>query len=245
VAKGPLVRWFNTNTFYYTPVVKDEISTDGKAIWRRIEKRFLKRDNHFKIILPDPLTFSELAEDSYYRNPEELLFAYADALGEEIRFLEKQGAAYVQLSSPSLVARFRGGRVSRDKLKQQAEAIRSALRGVSLRTCLHTYFGDASPYLPELLDAMPTDDVGFDFSQTDPGSLGRTKKGIVAGVADSRSTYLEGVEELSSAVRRVVEKTGSRSITLAPSSDLRFIPRVSADEKLRRLGALKRKLGGD
>jgi methionine synthase II (cobalamin-independent) len=81
-------------------------------------------------------------------------------------------------------------------------------------------------------------------TQTDPEALTTTRKGIIAGVADARSTYLESVDELKEKVERVVDKTGSRSITVAPSSDLRYIPRVSADEKLRQLGALKTALGG-
>lgn len=243
VKKGAMVRWYNTNTFYQTPVVNGAISSNGQAIWRRIERRFV-RGGKFRIALPDPLTFSELAEDLHYHDKERLLFAFAEALNDELRTLEKNGVGYVQFSSPALVARFRSRPLTRVRLKQVGEAIRTSIRGTSLRTGFHTFFGDASPYLPEVFDAMPTDDVGFDLTQTDPEALTTTRKGIIAGVADARSTYLESVDELKEKVERVADKTGSRSITVAPSSDLRYIPRVSADEKLRQLGALKTALGG-
>jgi 5-methyltetrahydropteroyltriglutamate--homocysteine methyltransferase len=243
VKKGAMVRWYNTNTFYQTPLVNGEISSSGHAIWSKMERRFV-HDGNFRIALPDPLTFSELAEDSHYHDQEKVLFAYAESLNAEIRTLEKNGVEYVQFSSPALVARFRGKPVSMDRLKQVGEAIRTATKGVSIRTGFHTFFGDASPYIPEIFDAIPTSDIGFDFTQTDPETLTGTKKGIIAGVADARSTYLEGVEELKEKVERVADKTGSKSITIAPSSDLRYIPRVSADEKLRQLGALKKTLGG-
>jgi methionine synthase II (cobalamin-independent) len=245
--KGAMVRWYNTNTFYYAPIVEGPVSSDGNAIWKKVERRFAKT-GRLRVALPDPLTFSELADDRYYHSGrgkrDAILFAYADALNTELRTLQKNGIAYVQFSCPALVARFREKPISKDGLLQLGEAIRAAKKGTSIRTGFHTYFGDASPYLPGLFDAIPTDDVGFDFTQTDPASLSSTKKGIIAGIADARTTYLEGVAELGAQVRTIIQKTGSKRITLAPSSDLRYIPRVSADEKLRRLGALKQELKG-
>ncbi len=242
VKKGAMVRWYNTNTFYYTPVVSGPISSKGGAVWGKLERRHVKK-GRFRVAIPDPLTFSDLAEDRHYDSKEKLLFAYSDALRDELRSLSENGVAYVQFSSPALVARFRDRAVTKDRLGQLGEAIRSATRGVSVRTGFHTMFGDASHYVPDIFDAIPTDDIGFDFTQTDPASLSGTKKGIIAGIADARSTYLESIEELYEKVEQVIDTTGSKTVTIAPSSDLRFIPRVSADEKLRRLGALKRELG--
>jgi methionine synthase II (cobalamin-independent) len=242
VKKGAMVRWYNTNTFYYTPVVTGALSSRGSSVWSKVERRHVKKGK-FRVTIPDPLTFSELADDRHYGSNEKLLFAYSDALHEELRTLGKNGVSYVQFSSPALVARFRDKPVTTDQLGQLGEAIRSATKGLALRTGFHTIFGDASHYVPGVFDAIPTDDIGFDFTQTDPASLSGTKKGIIAGIADSRSTYLESIDELHDRVEQVVDTTGSKRVTIAPSSDLRFIPRVSADEKLRRLGALKRELG--
>jgi 5-methyltetrahydropteroyltriglutamate--homocysteine methyltransferase len=237
------VRWYNTNTFYYTPIIKDEIRSDGKVILRRIEKRRLNGGTSFKVILPDPLTFAELADDRFYGNKEKLLFAFADnVLKEEVRHLGKNGVKYIQFSSPGLVARFREAPLSKDGLKQAGEAVRASLRGSSVRSGFHTFFGDASPYIPELFDAIPTDDIGFDFSQTDPESLSPSRKGIIAGVADGRSSYLESVKEMESKVGVIEERSGSKVITLSPSCDLRYVPRAVADAKLKRLSKLKEKL---
>jgi 5-methyltetrahydropteroyltriglutamate--homocysteine methyltransferase len=243
VKRGAMVRWYNTNTFYQAPVIDGPISSDGKAIWKKLEHRFV-REGRFRISLPDPLTLSELSEDGYYHDREKAMFAFAEALNGELRTLEENGVEYVQLSSPALVARFRGKPLNRDELRQIGEAVRTTTKGISIRTGFHTFFGDASPYIPDIFDSIPTSDIGFDFTQTDPEALTGTRKGIIAGVADARTTYLESVEDLKAKAELVADRTGSRSITLAPSSDLRYIPRVSADEKLTRLGALKRVLGG-
>ena len=236
---GPMVRWFNTNTFFYTPIVKGAISSDGKVLSRVIQRRFVDHGSSLKIILPDPLTFAELAEDRHYGSKEKLQFAYADAIREELRTLSSLGVKYVQFSAPSLVYRLKQKPFSRGELGQLGEAVRSALRGVSLRSGFYPFFGDASPYLPELFDAIPTDDVGVDLTQTDDSSLSATDKGVIAGLVDARTTYLEDVESLAARAEGVVERTGTKTLTLAPSSDLRYIPRVSADEKLELLGRLR------
>jgi 5-methyltetrahydropteroyltriglutamate--homocysteine methyltransferase len=235
---GPMVRWFNTNTFFYTPVVKGAISSDGKVLSRAIEKRFAK-SGALKIILPDPLTFAELAEDRYYGSGEKLLFAYADALRGEMRSLSRAGVKYVQFSAPSLVYRLKRKPFARAGLAQLGEALRNALKGATLKSGFYPLFGDASPFLPDLFDVIPTDDIGLDLTQTDDASLSSTAKGIIAGIVDSRTTYLEDVASLASRVERVVDRTGTRSLTLSPSADLRYIPRVSADEKLELLGRLR------
>lgn len=236
---GPMVRWFNTNTFFYTPIVKSAISSDGKVLSRVIETRFVDHGSSLKVILPDPLTFVELAEDRHYRSREKLLFAYADALRNELRTLSSLGVKYVQFSAPSLVYRLKRKPFSRSELGQLGEAVRGALKGVSLRSGFYPFFGDASRYLPELFDAIPTDDIGVDLTQTDEASLPATQKGVIAGLIDARTTYLEDLESLATRVQAVTDRTGAKTIILAPSSDLRYIPRVSADEKLELLGRLR------
>jgi methionine synthase II (cobalamin-independent) len=246
--KGPMFRWYNTNTFYYAPVIQSELSSDGRSFSRTIERRFVK--GRMRLTVPDPLTFSELAIDKHYGSDggaggrERVLFAYAEALNSELKTLEKDGVLYVQFSCPALVARFWERPISNDRLASLGEAIRIAKRGTSIVTGFHTLFGDASPYFPALFDAIPTDDIGLDFTQTDPEGLPATSKGIIAGVADARTTYLETIEELSERVEIILRNTGTKRVTLAPSADLRYIPRVSADEKLERLASLRTRFEG-
>ncbi len=239
VHPGAMVRWFNTNTFFFTPTVTGEISSSGRALSRALERKALGRKKNIKFILPDPLTFAELSDDSHYKDKAKLQFAYADALNPELKSLQKLGVRYVQFSSPSLVLRLRSRNVSKSGLEQLGESIRTALRGITARTGFYAYFGDASPYLPDLFDVIPTDDVGIDLTQTDDSSLVKTKKGIIAGAVDSRTTYLEAPGSLFERIEDVVERTGTPSLTLAPSADLRYIPRNAADKKLQLLKEVK------
>lgn len=243
VRKGPMVRWFNTNTFYFTPVVEGELESDGAAVSRCFDRRVLNVRLVDKVILPDPLTFLELSENSHYTSREKLLFAYCDnVLRPEVQRLSDMGISYIQFSAPSLVARFRSKPIPRAELAQVGEGLRSVLKKISARSGYHTYFGDASPYLPIIFDLIPTDDVGFDFTVTDPASLAESGKGLIAGVADSRSSYVENPAELIRRLDGVRDKFGT--ITLAPSCDLQFVTRKVADDKLRSLAAAKTRLGG-
>ena len=204
-----MVRWYNTNTFYHAPIVDGPISSDGQ---RDLEQGRAKVRPGRRV--PHCASLTRSPSRSWRRtitidNREKVMFAYAEALNEELRTLEKNGVSYVQFSSPALVARFR------EKTARQGRAETAGggdqderRRDAPLRTGFHTFFGDASPYLPEIFDSIPTDDIGFDFTQTDPESLSATKKGIIAGVADARTTYLESVEELRAKVEQVARQDG-------------------------------------
>jgi len=241
---GPMVRWFNTNTFFFTPVVKGAVSTNGKALIAAVETKFVDHGSAFKVVIPDPLTFVRLSDDRHYKTREKLLFAYAEAVNAELKALSSLGARYVQFSAPGLVYTLEDRPLPTSAVNQLGEAIRVALKGVAIRSGFYPFFGDASPYLPRLFDTIPTDDIGVDLTQTDNSALTATSKGLIAGIADSRTTYLEDVEALASRVEDLADRTGAKTIALAPSSDLRFIPRVSADEKLQLLGRLKARLEG-
>jgi 5-methyltetrahydropteroyltriglutamate--homocysteine methyltransferase len=70
--------------------------------------RFLREhtDRTIKVTVPGPFTMSQQAQDDYYKNPEDLAYAYADAVNAEARDLFAAGADIVQLDGPT----FRRGR---------------------------------------------------------------------------------------------------------------------------------------
>ncbi|MDV3293215.1 MAG: hypothetical protein LYZ70_02995 [Nitrososphaerales archaeon] len=240
VKKGPLVRWFNTNTFYYVPIIEGQISVESHLIAASVESDLLG-DSPSRVALVDPLTFVECSDDKYYRSREELIFAYCEnLLAPLLQELQKVGVKYAQFSAPSLAAKFRGEKWRADELSQVAEGLRRALKGTSFRTGYHTFFGDASPYISFLLDSVPTDDIGFDLTETDPSQIPQTSKGIIAGVADARSSFVEPPSQLVAKLDGLPGKT--TRLTLAPSSDLRYVPRFVADAKLRSLAKARRVL---
>src|SRR5207249_12151595 len=126
VKKGAMVRWFNTNTFYFTPVVAGELLSDGSAVSRTFNTSLVKSGAITKVILPDPLTFVALAENSHYTTRERLIVAYCDnVLRPEVEHLSRMGIGYVQLSSPGVVARFREKPLPRAELEQAGEGLKT------------------------------------------------------------------------------------------------------------------------
>ena len=239
VKKGPLVRWFNTNTFYYVPVVDGPLSVDGGKLAKRLTNSSIRSSS--KAVLVDPLTFAECSEDRHYGSREKLIFAYCDCVVAPLaRGLEKAGVGCLQFSAPSLVARFRGERWRDTELSPVSEGLRSALKGSRIRSAYHTFFGDAEPYFSFLLDSLPTDDIGFDLTETNAARISSSGKGIVAGVADARSSFVEEPRQLLARLGDLQGKT--KELTLAPSCDLRYIPRIVADQKLRNLARARRAL---
>jgi methionine synthase II (cobalamin-independent) len=238
IKKGPMVRWFSTNTFYFVPVVTAEIESRGGGF---LVGALGRKGERLKVILPDPLTFADCSDDEHYLSREKLIFAYCDGiLAPELAGLSKQGVGYVQFSAPSLVARARNREVPRDELRQVGEGLRSALRGTSFQTGYHTYFGDAAPCFQNMIDLIPTDDVGVDLTETDSTKLEPGAKGLIAGVADSRSSYIETGRDLIKRLGPLLDKFPS--ITIAPSCDLQYVPRTVADAKLEILAQTMRRL---
>lgn len=236
--KGPLVRWFNTNTFYYVPVIVDSLRTDGSILSKCVSKDALETGKAM-IILPDPLTFVECSENRTGLNEEELMFSYSEnILNPELKRLGSVGVKYVQFSSPSLVARPRQPPVKKERLSILGMSIDVALKGTNLRSGFYAHLGDASYYIPEIYDMIHTDCIGFDLTETDFRKIEPSERCFIAGIVNSRSSYVESVSSLVYAVEKLSEKF--KDITLCPSSDLQYIPREYADMKLKTLQKVRR-----
>ena len=107
---------------------------------------------------------------------------------------------------------------------------------------LHTYFGDAGPWIDRLRD-LPVDAVGVDFFETDVRSLGSGwSTGILVGAVNGRRSLVEPVEEIVKLARMVGDAVEPSALYLSSISDLELLPRDLAAEKVRRLGEAARQL---
>jgi 5-methyltetrahydropteroyltriglutamate--homocysteine methyltransferase len=246
VKAGSLSRWFNNNTFYRKPVIVDEIKREKSIIQNSSYIKLLPRNIPWKAILPAPYTFAQLSENQFYKSSEELMFKYAKILNEEIKSLAKLGFKYVQLSDPALVYKPFNQCVSKDKINAVSEALKAAVDGVQIKTCLQTFFGDFCKILPEALD-FPIDHLGIDLYETDLNKLKdyHFDKGIALGLVDARNSLVEEVENLIESVKEIVESLhGSRQkdIFVCPNCDLEFLPWERAQEKMHAVGSVAKRL---
>jgi len=237
---GSLARWFNNNMFYKKPVIEDDIWRKKSAVEEIAYIKCLPKHLPWKVILPAPYTFVQLSQNQFYKDKTEFMLKYAQILREEIEDLAKLGFEYVQLSDPALVYKPTAMSISEDELSTISEALRVVVEGISVKTCLQTFFGDFSQILPEALD-FPVDHLGIDLYETDFEKLKgySFEKGLSLGLVDSRSSLVENRDELGKVAKEIIEsiyhsKIGD--IFVCPNCDLEFLPWERAEEKMRVIG---------
>ena len=237
-------RWFDTNTFFKKPTVSGRI---GLAQFD--EKKFIRTDllpkaKTSKISLIGPYTFSELAENLYYKTQSELISDIARAENEIIRRLKAAGVSHFQISEPCLVYRpYRENSLSNSELDAALDGFRRTVERIDAPITIQTYFGDATTILPQLLK-LPVDGIGFDLFETDYAeSKIETKKRIVLGIVDSRESTVEDPEWIAEIATRAAKHIVTDRIVLAPNSDLKFVPRKVGDAKARSLAEATKLVG--
>jgi 5-methyltetrahydropteroyltriglutamate--homocysteine methyltransferase len=225
-----LVRWFNNNSFFRAPEISGDlaISTPIPPVLEDAgdvpEPRVAT--------LPSPFLFSRAAHSDEDRNAlmidltREILRPVASAL-------VARGYRLIHLQEPWLVY-FGVDEADWDDFAKAVGELRDAAEGATL--VLHTYFGDAGPYA-QRLRRLPVDAVGVDFAETDIEELGANwETGILAGVLDGRRSPVEPVDGTVEFACRVAETLQPTRLFLSSNSDLEFLPRDLARDKVLRLG---------
>ncbi|HEV2119684.1 MAG TPA: hypothetical protein VGS11_06225 [Candidatus Bathyarchaeia archaeon] len=231
-------RWFDTNTFYQKPIITGKISAgdiDPKNFLR--PERSTKGENR-KITLPGPYTFSQLSENKHYENYPDLLSDIALAEREIVRRLRNEGVTLFQLSEPCLVyqpyrERFR----DKSEVELALRTIRSLVNDTPEEFVVQTFFGDAAPILPDLLE-LPIYGIGIDLFETDISSLDelqKTSKALVLGAVDSRESFVESPRWIADTTRKISDLATVQNVVLASNSDLKFVPQGIANQKLEAL----------
>lgn len=237
LAVGSLARWFNNNTFYRKPIILDAIRRTKSIVALATYIQFLPKDLPWKAILPAPYTFAKLSGNKFYKNEREVMFAYAEAINEEIKNLAEIGFQYIQLSDPALVYNPFKEKIRKDTLVDVKEALRIALKNANVRSCFYTFFGDFSEILPETLD-FPVDDLGIDLYETNIDKLKEYSfdgKGVALGLLDARSSLIEDENELLKAIDELIEAIYSSKtcdVFICPNCDLEFLPWEKAKGKI-------------
>lgn len=213
------------------------------------DARFLRAhtDRTTKVTVPGPFTMSQQAQNDHYPDREALAMAYADACNAEIRDLFAAGADIVQLDEPYLQARPDEARA------YGLPALRRALEGVRGTTAVHLCFGYAAivhdrpsgySFLPELADS-PAHQISIETAQSglDLGVLSDLAgKTVILGVLDLSDPAVEDASVVAGRVRRAFPYVGPDRLVLAPDCGMKYLPRASADGKLRSLAAAARAL---
>jgi 5-methyltetrahydropteroyltriglutamate--homocysteine methyltransferase len=164
--------------------------------------------------------------------------AYAEACNAEISDLFAAGADIVQLDEPYMQARPGAARA------YGLPALNRALENISGTTAVHICFGYAAiihdrpsgySFLPELA-ACTCDQISIETAQSglDLGVLADlADKTIILGVVDLSNQAVERPDVIVARVRRALPFVAATRIVVAPDCGMKYLPRESADGKMR------------
>ena len=235
------------------PRVIGPISRPATVQLRDTEFLRANTDRTIKVTVPGPFTMSQQAQNDFYRDTESLAMAYAEACNAEVKDLFAAGADIVQLDEPYLQARPDAARAF------GLTALNRALDGVAGTTAVHLCFGYAAlihdrpsgySFLSELA-GCPCDQVSIETAQSslDPAVLATLDgKTVILGVLDLSDSTVETAEVVAQRVRRVLNVVEPERLVLAPDCGMKYLPRESAEGKLRAMTEaatlLRAELGG-
>jgi 5-methyltetrahydropteroyltriglutamate--homocysteine methyltransferase len=229
-----LVRWFDNNSFFRAPAVRDKPTLRDAAPW--IEENGIPEPR--VATLPSPYLFSRAAQSDQDRDALMLDLA-RDVIAPAAGRLVASGAALVHLEEPWLPY-FGIEDASWDAFEQALGPIREATEDAVL--VLHLYYGDAAPYA-DRVRRLPVDAVGIDFTVTDPKDLpAPLETGLVAGVLDGRRSVVEDPGPAADFAAEVVERLQPSSLHLSSGSDLELLGEQVARKKVEVLGEIASRL---
>ena len=211
--------------------------------------RFLRAhtDRTIKMTVPGPFTMSQQAQNDYYPDAEAAAFDFAAAVNAEIKDLHAAGADIVQIDEPWLQARPDVARA------YGVQALNKALEGVTGTTAVHLCFGYAAlvherpagySFLPELA-ACTADQISIETAQSDLdlGVLADlADKTIVLGVIDLSTPDVEPAATVAERTRRAFGYVPPERIVLATDCGMKYLPRASAQGKMRAIADAARLL---
>ena len=207
-------------------------------------------DRTIKMTVPGPFTMSQQAQNDYYPDLESAAMAYAAAVNAEIRDLHAAGADIVQIDEPYMQAR------PEDARAYGLAALQSALDGVTGTTAVHICFGYAAiihtrpegySFLPELAGCS-ADQISIETAQSglDLAVLADlADKTIILGVIDLSTHDVETPDTVAARVRRAFSYTTPEKIVIATDCGMKYLPRSSAEGKMRAMSGAAATLRAD
>ncbi len=193
------------------------------AMWKTAQ-RLTKKPVKFGTILPELLAAS--VADDYYKDPVERVWAFSEALNQELHQLADAGCPVIQLEEPQIhMVPVRGKTFGKLGESELVELFNNTVKGLRAKTELwcHTCWGnpaqqrifrDVQSYQPTLaaLARVDADAITFETCSSGTGDLAaigaaiRDKK-VVIGVIDHHTLQVERPDQVADLIREALKHT--------------------------------------
>jgi 5-methyltetrahydropteroyltriglutamate--homocysteine methyltransferase len=219
------------------PRIAGPIKRKGPVEVRDVQFLRANTAKRIKITLPGPFTMAQQAQDDFYKDEEALAMAFAAAVNEEIKDLQRAGADVIQLDEPWLQAR--ADRAARYGVK----AINRALEGIAGMTVVHLCFGYAAAvkdkpscysFLGQLADTRASQ-ISIEAAQPrlDLAVLKElAPKSVMVGVIDLSTNVVETPAQVAERIRAALKHISPEKLVVAPDCGMKYLPRDVALGKL-------------
>ncbi len=234
VTPTALNRIYEMNTFYRVLSFDGSAFTDGgNTVKSNLDSSLPKNKT---AAIPEPFTFAELHTSNEFKRKEDFTINLAKMLRAEIDSLVESGFEIIQLLAPSIAY---NKEVDFDLVSDSLKIITDGLKA---KTVLHTYFGDVSAKIENLLD-LPVSGLGFDITTTPASSIEKysfSDKILTVGIINSFNTAIEKPEECIKQVDEINAKTKPKESYVSNNFDLEYVPKEFAMNKISVLGEIAR-----
>jgi len=234
VTPTALNRIYEMNTFYRVLSFNGSAFTDGgNTVKSNLDSSLPKNKT---VAIPEPFTFAELHTSNEFKRKEDFVINLAKMLRVEIDSLVESGFEIIQLLAPSIAYN------KEVDFGVVSDALKIITDGLNAKTILHTYFGDVSTKIENLLD-LPVSGLGFDITTTPASSIEKhsfSDKILTVGIINSFNTAIEKPQECINQVDEINAKTKPKESYVSNNFDLEYVPKEFAMNKISVLGEIAR-----
>jgi 5-methyltetrahydropteroyltriglutamate--homocysteine methyltransferase len=181
---------------------------------------------------PTTLVLSSRLEGFYTKhNRDEAILDLAMSLKNEVKFLEKAGAAVIQVDEPFLSTGIAD-------IEKASEAIKIMCQDLKIPLAMHVC-GDVTELFPELVK-FPVDIIDCEFA-----GMGKNLKVLETtdvkgkklgfGCVDTKTEKVDSPESIGKLIKKGLELVGEEKMIADPDCGMRMLPEQAAFQKLKNM----------
>jgi 5-methyltetrahydropteroyltriglutamate--homocysteine methyltransferase len=201
------------------------------AMWK-VAQRLTPRPVKFGTIMPELLAAA--VEDDYYKDPVERVWAFSDAINQELHSLADAGCPVIQMEEPQIhMVPARGKPFGTLEIPELVKIFNNTVKGLRGKTEVwcHTCWGNPAQqrifreiqsYQPTLdaLNEVDADALTFETCSSGIGDLKAigeviTDKKVVIGVIDHHTLQIERPDQVAAIVREALQRLPPERVVIS------------------------------